>query len=285
MVKKQMKKTTLKVPAKINLTLDVLAFDGKFHDISSLVCRIDLCDVITVKPRKDDLITLTEKGIPSECRVEENNAFKAAVKFKEVFKTSGADVIIKKNIPVGGGVGGSSADAAGTLNAMKKAFGESGSVFDVANSLGSDTGYMAGEGAAVISGRGDKVKKVPPLPTLYLLLITEPKKCFSGEVYKKFDELKKVYEPSTETALELLKNGDINGFLSSLKNDLTESSTCFVGEIIENISALKSVGATALMTGSGSAVYGIFPTAKARNKAYKKLLPVYRGRLIKTKTL
>ncbi|MDY6366941.1 MAG: hypothetical protein SPL13_00255, partial [Clostridia bacterium] len=172
------------------------------------------------------------------------------------------------------------------LVAMKKAFGVEDDITAVANLLGSDSGYMSGEGPAIISGRGDNITNILPIPTLFLLLITEKEKCFSGEVYKKFDIEGNSFPPCTKVALEFLEKGDLTSFVKTIKNDLTESACSFVPEIRENINALLNAGAdAALMTGSGSCSYGIFFTAAARNKAYKNLFPIYKERLIKTKTI
>lgn len=281
-----MNKECVKVPAKINLTLDVLGKNGNYHEISSLVARIDLCDYVTVKARKDGLITLTERGIASGCELANNNAYKAGKAFSLKFKTTGADIALKKNIPVGAGLGGSSADIAGTLIAMKKVYEIPDEITEVADSLGSDSGYMSKEGAAIMRGRGERVEPFYDLPTLYILLITEDGKCSSAECYKKFDEIGKNFQPCTESAVNALKEGDLTGFFAAIKNDLTESACAFIPQIKENIEALKNVGAkAALMTGSGSASYGVFLSAAKRNAAYKKLLPLFGERLIKTKTI
>ena len=93
-----MKKITIKAPAKVNLTLDIVEKTRKFHAIKTLVASIDLYDEITIKDRKDRRINLTMKGIPMDCETTENNAYIAAKTFMEKFSTMGADIKIVKNI-------------------------------------------------------------------------------------------------------------------------------------------------------------------------------------------
>ena len=281
-----MKKVKVKIPAKINRTLDVKGVSGGYHEINSLVCSVSVYDFITVKKRKDGLITLTERGKKSECETVNNNAYKAAVAFVNEFKTAGADIALYKNIPVGGGMGGSSADIAGTLIALKKLYNIKSDILPLANSLGSDSGYMLSGGAAIISGRGDKIKPLSPIPGLYLVIIPETKKCTSAESYNAFDKIGKNYACATEKAASAIEKSDKKEFFALLKNDLTEGSMKIIPEIKGNIKELKAAGAiTALMTGSGSCTYGVFLNKKDRDKAYKKLRVNFGDRLIKAKTL
>ena len=114
-----MKNIVINAPAKVNFTLDVLGVEENYHKIKTLVSTIDLYDKITIKKRKDSRIKLVMKGIKVDCEITENNAYKAAKAFIEKYKTLGVDIIVNKKIPVGAGLGGSSADIAGVLNAME----------------------------------------------------------------------------------------------------------------------------------------------------------------------
>ena len=280
-----MKKIKIKAHAKINLTLDVLGVEGKFHNISTLVSTIDLCDEIILKKRKDKRITLEMKGLPVDLPIVENNAYKACKKFVQEFGTFGADIIVNKKIPIGAGLGGSSADIAGVLNGMKKLYNLPDSILPLANDLGSDSGYLVSGGYAVLSGRGDKIQSQDIDKKLYLLLITESEPVSAKSSYTTFDRQGKTYKPCTKTALKALKDGDMDKFLKVIKNDLSHPSCEILPEIKNNLLSLKKAGAQAqVMTGSGSAVYGLFFDKKKRDKAYKKLLPLYKGQLIRAET-
>ena len=153
-----MKKITIKAKAKINLTLDVVGLNSGYHDINTLVTTIDLYDRIILKKRKDSAISLNCTGVKMDCAITDNNAYKTAKAFADKFSTGGVDITVQKNIPLGAGLGGSSADIAGVLNGLKALYGVNESVLDIANALGSDSGYMLSGGYAVLSGRGDKIK-------------------------------------------------------------------------------------------------------------------------------
>lgn len=281
-----MKKIKLKIPAKINLTLDVLGVKDGYHTIQSLVTSVSVYDTVTLVKRKDKRITLKEIGLKSGCSVVDNNAFKSAKAFKDAYSTLGVDIILEKTIPVGGGMGGSSADIALVLKGMRDLFGIDADIKTIADGLGSDSGYMIDGGWAVISDRGNVVNPVKIDSKLYLLLITEQTPISARECYRRFDKAG-IYSPEcTYGAVNALKSGDVDKFFSVIKNDLFAPAKEIVPKVSENLSALMLAGAPkALMTGSGSVVYGIFKTAKDRNKAYKKLLPLYGDKLIKAQTL
>ncbi len=280
-----MKKITIKAKAKINLTLDILGVSGGYHLLESLVCSINLFDKITVKKRKDDIITLKNKGLDIDCPIPENNAFKAGVLFKETFNTSGVDIVIDKKIPIGGGLGGSSADIAGVLNAMKKLFGVEQEVSELANKLSSDACYMLKGGYAVMSGRGDKVEWLKKDKKLYFVLFPDWKSVSTRACYKKFDQLNESYDECTKKVLTALYADDQKSFLEGLKNDLYESAKQINPDIELNLLALKNAGSkNNIMTGSGSAVVGVFTDKKERDSVYKLLLSRFGNRIYKAET-
>ena len=281
-----MKKITVKIPAKINLTLDVFGVKDGFHDIESLCVGVNIYDKITVKKRSDKLVTLKEVGINAGCEVQNNNAYKSAILFMQTFRTSGVDIIVDKSIPVGAGLGGSSADIAGVLLAMQKLFGVKKDIKPLADSLGSDSGYMLSVRPAIISGRGDKVIYLNEKINLSLLVIKEDFAILAKDGYKTFDTLSVKSTLSTTKAVDALHLNDDLAFISALNNDLYLASKILRPELEENILALKNAGAiSSIMTGSGSAVYGVFSLARERNKAYKILYPKYKDKLIKAKTI
>ena len=132
--------------AKLNLTLDVTGKTGEYHDLDSVAVTINLFDKIIAKKRKDKLVNVTMRGMGSEKLVpEENNAVRAGEAFVKAFSTLGADITIYKEIPMGAGLGGSSADAAGVLNALAKMYAvkDEKKLKELADGLGSDTGCTA----------------------------------------------------------------------------------------------------------------------------------------------
>ena len=279
-----MKKTKVKALAKINLTLDVVGAENGFHQLKSLVASIDLGDQIILTKRNDKNVTLTCNGLDVGCDIESNNAYKTTKLFMQTFGVNGVDIALNKNIPVGAGLGGSSADIAGVLNGMKKLYNLDCNLLDLANKLGSDSGYMLNGGWAVLQGRGDIIEPVETKAKFYLLILSAQGQVSAGACYKEFDQQGKAYMPVTDKAVELLKSGDIKGFGDILKNDLYPSAKQLLPQIEDNLNALKEFG-SCVMTGSGSAVIGVYSSLKERNKAYNKLYKVYGDTLIKAKTV
>ncbi len=266
-------KTKLNSYAKINLTLNICGASGGFHDIESLVTTIDLFDTVILSPRKDDKIVLKMRGAGEDIPPEKNNAYKAAKLFSETFKTGGADIEIIKRIPLAGGLGGSSADAAGVLNAMKKAYQIDEDVKPLADKLGSDTGYMLSGGFAVISGRGEKVKKIQTDLKLNLVLVYAKSGVNTADCYKEFDLSGVSGMISDNVAAErALKNGDENGLYKEVGNALYLPASRLNAEVKENLDEMKSLSPKASgMTGSGSTVFGIFETEELCRWAVEKL--------------
>ena len=266
-------RTKVKTYAKINLTLNICGASGGFHDIESLVTTVDLFDTVILSPRKDDKIVLKMRGAGEDIPPEKNNAYKAAKLFSETFKTGGADIEIVKRIPLAGGLGGSSADAAGVLNAMKKAYEIDEDVKPLADKLGSDTGYMLSGGFAVISGRGEKVKKIETDLKLNLVLIYAKSGVNTADCYKEFDlSGASGMISDTGAAEKALKNGDENGLYKEVGNALYLPASALNAEVKENLDEMKSLSPKASgMTGSGSTVFGIFETEELCRWAVEKL--------------
>ena len=280
-----MKRITLKAKAKINLTLDVLGVQAGYHVIKSLVTTVGICDTITLTARKDDMVTLKTTGLPVGCSVVDNNAYKSAKLFQKHTGCNGVDILIDKKIPVGGGLGGSSADIAGVLNGMKNLYCPDMDIVPLANELGSDSGYLTVGGTAVISGRGEVVKPLALEIDLPVIIICHDKGISARECYREYDAMNESSLGCTDDAVKAIMDGDSDKFFGLLKNDLYKPALGFVPEMAGAIADLKKVGAvTALMTGSGSAVYGLFDNTRKASSAYKKLYEIYGDKVIKTKT-
>jgi 4-diphosphocytidyl-2-C-methyl-D-erythritol kinase len=282
-----MKKAKVKIPAKLNLSLDVVGNSGGYHQLNSIVCSVNLYDEVSVKVRNDYDITLKEKGISCGCEPIKNNAYKTAEKFMVEYGVLGADITINKSIFVGGGLGGSSADIAGVINCVQKIYGLTDEeCLNLANRQGSDSGYMLKGGLALLEGRGDKITSLGKLNKTYMLLVRNDTTVLAKSVFKEFDDRAESFKPCSKQAIEKLTSGDTLGFFKALKNDLTASAVKYCKEIESAVKGLKTAGAlTALMTGSGPTVFGVFENKKMRDTAYKKLKAVYGDRLVKVNTL
>ncbi len=273
--------------AKINLTLDILGSDGGYHQIESLVATIDLFDTVNVKSRKDGKINIIMRGLGSEgIPPEKNNAYIAACRFVEKFQTGGCDITVDKNIPIGAGLGGSSADAAAVLNALASVYGieDFAEVKDIADSCGSDTGYMLTGGYAVISGRGCEVKPVNCSQRLNVLLLFPKSGVSTAECYAKYDSLNVRLKPATDSAVQALAENDVDKLGASLSNGLFPAARTLNGEIASAYAELLEFAPCGVnMTGSGSCVYALCQSDEFARYMSSRIKGI--GRTVHVKTI
>jgi 4-diphosphocytidyl-2C-methyl-D-erythritol kinase len=253
----------IKAYAKINLTLDIVGIKDNYHMLDSVVASVDLYDLVTVKKRKKDkLVTICMKGLGSESiPFEQNNAVKAAERFISAFDTCGVDITVYKNIPMGAGLGGSSADVAGVLNGMKKLFAieDDEKIKAIADSIGSDCGYMLSGGYARISGRGEIVKPVQSDLKLNLVALIPNTSVSTPACYKAYDSINCKSKPTSNAAEEALTKGNIQTLAESLSNSLFAPALHLNGDVGKAVVELKEFAPLGVnMTGSGSCVYALF---------------------------
>ncbi|MGN0814708.1 MAG: 4-(cytidine 5'-diphospho)-2-C-methyl-D-erythritol kinase [Candidatus Coproplasma sp.] len=276
-----------KAYAKVNLSLDITGVSGGYHNLDSVVTTIDVYDLITIKKRKrDKLVSITMHGMDSEnIPFEKNNAVKAAEKFISEFDVCGADITVYKNIPMGAGLGGSSADVSGVLNALKKLHGieDDQKIKDLADSLGSDTGYMLTGGYARITGRGEIVQPLDSNLKLNLLLLVPKTPVSTPECYRAYDKIN-CRRPNTSAEAEsAVLSGDVQALGKALSNALMPAAAHLNPDVIkaaEELHEFSPLGVT--MSGSGSCVYALFENDQFCSYAYSR----YRGKYtaIMTKT-
>ena len=277
----------IKSYAKINLTLDILGVKDGYHTLDSFVANVDLFNLVVVTKRKDKLVSGRLKGLQMDAVPFENtNACKVAEAFVEKFGTQGADIVVYENIPVGTGLGGSSADAAGVLRALSALYKiPVEETYPIANAFGSDIRYMISGGYARMTGRGERVEDLPEKESLHLLLLCPSSTVSAKEAYREYDEIcLKTAENSTERAIEAYQKGEIAALAVALKNDLFEPAKRLNGDILKAYEELKEFSPLGvMMTGSGSAVFALFETKELCEWAKSR----YRGkyRAIVTKTL
>lgn len=293
----RMNSVKLKSYAKVNLTLEIVGLENGYHLLDSLVCSIDVFDTLILKKRKDALSSVTMHGLGSESiPPEKNNALKAAEAFSERFQTNGADITVFKDIPIGAGLGGSSADISGVLNGMAKLYGIEDKVAlkELADALGSDTGYMLTGGFARMQGRGEKITPLSVNITLHMLLLCPPTSVSAGACYRAYDESGvrvKNGVSITEQAITTLAQKTQNDVGRYVMNDLFEPAASLNDDVktaYEELLSFSPLGV--VMTGSGSCVIGLFETRelcqwaqsryKGKYKAIvaKSVLPNYEGK-------
>ena len=233
--------------------------------LDSLAASVDLFDLLIIKARKGRLSTVKMHGLGSESiPPEQNNALKAAEAFSAAFGTDGADITVYKNIPIGAGLGGSSADVVGVLNGMAQIYGveDRAALKALADTLGSDTGYMLDGGFARMQGRGEKVTPLDIGAKLHFLLLCPKTPVSAGGCYRVYDSLPKTLEERekyTENCIAALRENRLNEAGRCLMNDLFVPATTLNSEVqkaYEEALSFSPLGV--VMTGSGSGVLALF---------------------------
>lgn len=233
--------------------------------LDSVVTSVDMHDLIVLKKRRDKLVSIIMRGQGSEdIPFDKNNAVKAAQLFIDNFGTNGADITVYKNIPMGLGVGGSSADAAGVLTGLSKLYGvnDLAGIKLLADKAGSDTRYMLSGGYARLTGRGNEVRQLESSLKLNFLLLAPKSGVSTAECYKLFDSCGALGGDSSECE-KALAAGDKGALCKTLNNALAPAAKKLSPEIEEAFCELSEFDPLAVnMTGSGSGVYAVFENAE-----------------------
>lgn len=250
--------------AKVNLTLDVLGKreDG-YHDLTSVMQTISVRDdiEIDVGTGKEWEIICDKEDVPCD---ERNLAWKAARVFFDSLggDPNGLTIRITKRIPSQAGLGGGSADAAAVLRALNRWQGYPLSVYalcELGAQVGSDVPFCVLCGTALAEGRGEKLTKLPDAPEMFFV-VCKPDLSFSTpELFRKLDEITIGERPNTTAMRAALQRGDLQDICKQLCNVFEQAVIPEHPEINYIKSVMMTYGAYGtLMTGSGSAVYGIF---------------------------
>ena len=268
--------------AKLNISLDVLSRreDG-YHDLAMVMQTVSLCDEIRIVPNDGDTVrAVTNMGFIRED--ERNLAVKAAkIFFSEAsVPFQGMEIEITKNIPVGAGLAGGSADAGAVLRALNRAFGEPldrEEMITAAEKIGSDVAFCTVGGTMLAEGRGERLTALPPMPECAYVIVMPAFSVSTPELFRKIDGKRIRCHPDTSGIVAALGTGDLRGICRRMYNVFEDVGDRRMRTIAEIKSRLLDCGALgAVMTGTGSAVFGVFynselakKTADALKKDYK----------------
>ncbi len=278
--------------AKVNFGLRVLPgrSDG-FHDIEGIFQTVDLFDelTLTVSAEKGCFVHCNSMNLP-----ENNTLTKAYNAFCEVAgkDVPGVRIELKKGIPSGGGLGGGSSDAATLTRMLEKLCNvrlSEKELDEIAALTGSDVFFFMhcgekGEGCALVSGRGERVKNIQPRNDLFLVLIFPEVSSSTKEAYAlvdealnqgndlvspEFDELELVYRKPPENWTFI--------------NTFTPVISAKYEDIRRAIEALRALDCDyAEMSGSGSTVYGVFASRQLAESAVEELAGSWNCKLART---
>ncbi len=270
---------SLKAYAKLNLGLDVIGKrqDG-YHLLETIMQSIDLYDIVRVCRTK-------KSGIDVECRGlsipnQKNIAYKAAtVFFNEIgYKSSyGVRIKIKKNIPSQAGMGGGSSDAAATIIALNKLFKTKLSQKElcaIGEKVGADVPFCICGGTMLVRGIGEVLTRLDDCPKLYFVVAKGSDGVSTKEAYEAVDSAQNRNELRTQKVIELISESRLNELKGMLVNTFEECT--YIKDVFDIKQIMLENGACeAAMTGSGSAVFGIFKNKKSAIQCKKTLKAKY----------
>ena len=265
--------------AKLNLTLDVTASrrDG-YHDLTMVMISVDLHDDVGVTLRRDGQVTCQSnfRWIPNDDR---NLAVRAVKAFREAVGDPelGADIQMTKRVPVGAGMAGGSTDAAAVLRALNSATGAGlplEKLREIGLSIGSDVPYCVAGGAMLARGRGELLTPLTELPPWPIVICKPAFSVSTGELFSRVDARRTRTRPDTDGMCRAMAERDLTGVSCRMFNVFEDVLPRNCREVLSVRSQLLDLGASGtVMTGTGSAVFGLFaedPTAEAAQKALSK---------------
>ncbi|MBQ4369543.1 MAG: 4-(cytidine 5'-diphospho)-2-C-methyl-D-erythritol kinase [Oscillospiraceae bacterium] len=267
--------------AKINLSLDVLSkLEDGYHAVKLTLQSVRLCDELSLDFNggagvrvKTDLSYLPDD--------EGNIAAKAAkLFFSRAGIEAGCRIDIKKTIPVCAGLGGGSSDAAAVLRALNSRFGAGFSraeLEEMGKELGSDVPFCVSGGTALAEGKGERLTPLPPLLDCRIVVCKPAFSVSTPKLFAAIDCEKIRFRPDTDGLIAALAAGDLRGVAQRMYNVFEDVLGKRKGTVSDIKSVLLDNGALgACMSGTGSAVFGIFDDEAAAESARQALRSRYR---------
>ena len=270
-----------KAYAKINLYLDVESKrDDGYHNIISIMQSISLCDNIKIKfvDGEEILILCNIEGIPCD---RSNLAYRAAdAFFNALGRKCGIEIDIEKNIPFAAGLGGGSSDAAAVLRGLNCMFDNKFTIDDLCKigaTIGADVPFCIMGGCAEVTGIGDMLIAQPPMPKCYIVLSCAGEGISTPTAYRKLDEKFNNFEnyalnDNHKLIKHALNNSNIQSMCDAMANVFEDVILRDHFEASDIKAKMMNCGAlTAMMSGSGPSVFGIFDSEQTASLAFNNL--------------
>ncbi|MFD7685699.1 4-(cytidine 5'-diphospho)-2-C-methyl-D-erythritol kinase [Streptomyces sp. NPDC059781] len=254
---------TVRVPAKVNVQLAVGAArpDG-FHDLANVFLAVGLYDEVTVTAADELRVTCAGPDADQVPLDRTNLAARAALALAERYgRDADVHIHIAKDIPVAGGMAGGSADGAGALLACDALWGTGASreeLLDICAELGSDVPFSLVGGAALGTGRGERLTGLEVGGTFHWVFAMASRGLSTPAVFREFDRLgegREIPGPvASQELLDALAKGDVDAFAAAVadSNDLQPAALSLFPELADTLAAGRAAGALAtLVSGSG----------------------------------
>jgi 4-diphosphocytidyl-2-C-methyl-D-erythritol kinase len=260
--------------AKVNLFLYVLSRrNDNYHDLYSLVTRVNLFDYISVEKSAQFKIKC---NIASLSTNENNILYKLYLKVEEKFNITPCSIILYKNIPIGAGLGGGSSNAAALLELLVKLYKLTLTLsqkISLLSSISADAPYFLHKGARIISGIGDKISDPINIPKFYILLIKPSYSIATREIYE--SGLVNITKNMPSFPIKEFNYGEL---IAHAHNDLEKAIFNSKPDLYELKKLITIKGADiSQVTGSGSAIYGVFSSKKVFFNAYRYFQDNFKG--------
>ena len=276
-----MREIAIRANAKLNLCLDVLgAMDDGYHAMRMVMHSATLCDEVRIA-LTDDGAVLAESNYGFLPQGEKNIAVQAAQAFFAAagMEGQGARITLRKRIPVGAGLGGGSTDAAAVLRGLNELTGAQFSpeaLEELGLKLGSDVPFCIRGGAALATGRGEVLTPIAPLPECGIVICKPRFSIRTPDLFRRIDTRRSRIRPDTDGLIAAMAAGDLPGVARRMYNvfeDVLPRKCAEIGVIKHRLLDAGALGA--VMTGTGSAVIGLFETLPAAEAAAEELRGSY----------
>lgn len=259
---------TVKAPAKINLALDIVGVDERgYHLMNMLMQTIDLYDFVTLIKRDDTQIWLSCNRADIPCNNSNICDRCAQLFFAKTGIKGGVDIHIEKNIPQQAGMAGGSTDGAATLVGLNRLFQTNLTLETLCQwgaEVGADIPFCLIGGTAKVTGFGEKILPIAAFPDCSIV-VAKPRSGISTQrAFAEFDRAGTPPQLDLEQIISLIEAKDLVGVCSEFYNAL--ETVCNLPDLPVIKNSMRSFGAKGtLMTGSGSAIFGVFTD---RSRAY-----------------
>lgn len=258
-----MREVGLRAYAKVNYSLDVVGVraDG-YHELRTVMQSISLADGVEIRRASQGFDLRVDPPHADVGPPEGNTVYRAwRLLCDRVGSELPVRVTLRKEIPPGAGLGGGSADAAAVLRGLDRLFGlglSDDELRDVGKGVGADVPFCVPGGTALGEGVGEVLSPAPSPPDHRLLVVKPRRGADTAKVYRAYDAGDGGGN-ATGRVLRALRSGDLAGLAGAVGNDLAPVTKAMIPEVAELERSLLEAGAMGVsMTGTGTAVYGLF---------------------------
>ena len=265
-------KITVRAAAKINLALDVTGkLENGYHLLESVFQSVGLYDEVTVEMAEDISVSCDvpdEFAQADEIPCDERNiAYKAAKRFFEDAGIEGGSRIhIRKGIPSQAGMGGGSADAAAVLFCLSRLTGKN---IIHPEKIGADVPFMLAGGTAYVEGIGEKITPIADYSGKILVIAKGREGVSTAEAYRNIDSLTAPVHPETSKLVDAINSSSDDAY--RYFGNLFEQAIQLAEVSVIKTAMLGNSALNAVMTGSGSAVFGLFESRDDADICAEKL--------------